>query len=192
MENMETNVNVNEETQIEKSEHSQVEGSKNEATEVEEKMIPQSKVDEIINKKYAKLVKKFEEEKEQTAKQAREAEKLERMTEAERMAEKLSALEKKLEAKEKEEARKSLESATLKELSTRGIDADFLDFVIAEDAETTKQKLDIFTQKYNAMVDAKVDSIVKERLRGEAPKTVTNNGEKTLSAFEAAFKSDKY
>lgn len=187
MENLEQNVNVNEETQIEKDEQLNNEVENNVAAENEEKMIPQSKVEEIINKKYAKMMKKIEEEKEAAATKAREAAKLEKMSENERTLAKIAQLEEKLAQKEAAEARKDLTNATLKELSVRGIDSDFLDFVIAEDAEKTKEKLDIFDKKFNAMVDAKAEAMVKERLRGNAPVTGTSTG-KELSAFEMAFR----
>lgn len=193
MENIETNVNVNEEKTINNENENtnvqanQVDSSKNENTD--EKMIPQSKVNEILNKKFAEWKQKSEAEKEAEKVKAREAEKLAQMSESERMATELANLKEMLEKKEQEEARKGLEAATLKELSVRGIDADFLDFVIAADAEKTKEKLDIFDKKFNAMVDAKVDTIVKDRLRGGNQVTGTTEGNK-LSAFELAFKGN--
>lgn len=193
MENLDTNVNVNEEKTINNENENtnvqanQVDSSKNENTD--EKMIPQSKVNEILNKKFAEWKQKSEAEKEAEKVKAREAEKLAQMSESERMATELANLKEMLEKKEQEEARKGLEAATLKELSVRGIDADFLDFVIAADAEKTKEKLDIFDKKFNAMVDAKVDTIVKDRLRGGNQVTGTTEGNK-LSAFELAFKGN--
>ena len=171
MENIETNVSEVENITNEDSTSNVQDNTNN--TQQDEKMIPQSQLEDIINKKYAQWAKKTEDEKQKAIIEAKEAEKLEKMSASERYEKKLANLEKKLEEKEKAEARKDLTNTTLKELSVRGIDSDFLDFVLGENADDTKQKLDLFETKFNAMVEAKVTSQVQDRLRGNAPKTST-------------------
>lgn len=169
----ENNANVSEDVKAENIDNVQTDTNNEQNTQNEEKMIPQSQLEEIINKKYAQWNKKTEEAKEKAIQEAKEAEKLEKMSASERYEKKLADLEKKLEEKEKAEARKDLTNTTLKELSVRGIDSDFLDFVLADNADDTKAKLDLFESKFNSMVEAKVNAQVQDRLRGNAPKTST-------------------
>ena len=68
-------------------------------------------------------------------------------------------------------------------MATRGIDADFLDFVLGVDADTTKSRLDIFEAKFNSMVDAKVEAIIAERIKGKTP--ITSTKTTTSSEFTA-------
>jgi hypothetical protein len=172
MENIETNVSETVENIVTENSTDNVQDNTNN-TQQEEKLIPQSQLEDIINKKYAQWAKKAEDEKQKAMIEAKEAEKLEKMSASERYEKKLADLEKKLEEKEKAESRKDLTNTTLKELSVRGIDSDFLEFVLGDNADETKEKLDLFENKLNAMVEAKVTSQVQDRLRGNAPKTST-------------------
>lgn len=166
----ENNTNVSEEV---KDNDTKENVSDSNTQENKEKTFTQSELDEIINKRLAKEKKKRDEATEKAAADAREADKLENMSANERYEKKLADLEKKLEEKEKAEARKDLTNTTLKELSVRGIDSDFIEFVLGENAEDTKEKLDLFETKLNKMVEEKVNSQVQDRLRGKAPKTAT-------------------
>jgi hypothetical protein len=140
------------------------------SNEVIEKTFTQEDVDRIINKQFAKWKQKMEEEKNKVA----EAERLEKMSAEERSKNELEKLKKQLEEIKKSEARKDLTNSTLKEMSARGIDADFLEFIIGEDADITKNRLDTFEEKFNLMVNERVDALVAERFKGKTPITSTN------------------
>ena len=102
------------------------------------------------------------------------------MSAEERTKNEIETLRKQLEEVKQAEARKDLTNSTLKEMATRGIDADFLDFVLGVDADTTKSRLDVFEAKFNSMVDAKVEAIIAERIKGKTPITST----KTITSSE--------
>lgn len=176
---MENNQVIDNQTQAEVK--NQVENSNVKAEVKTEKTFTQADIDKIINKQFAKWQKKMEVEKNQAMEEAREAERLEKMSAEERSKNELLTLKKQLEDMQKKEARKDLANSTLKEMSTRGIDADFLDFILAKDADTTKNRLDIFEEKFNSMVNAKVESIVAERFKGKTP--VTSTTQSTTSEF---------
>lgn len=158
--------------QIQTEVNDQVENS-NVKAEVKEKTFTQADLDKIINKQFAKWQQKMEEERNKVAEETRESERLEKMSAEERSKNELEKLKKKLEEMQRNEARKDLTNSTLKEMSTRGIDADFLEFIMGEDADTTKSRLDTFEEKFNSMVNAKVEAIIAERFKGKTPVTST-------------------
>lgn len=165
------------EKQINNTSVEEVQTEANETTEVKaetkEKTFTQADIDKIISKQFSKWQRKMEEEKNKVAEETREAERLEKMSAEERSKNELEKLKKQLQEMQKNEARKDLTNSTLKEMSTRGIDADFLDFIMGEDADTTKNRLDTFEEKFNSMVNAKVEAIIAERFKGKTPVTST-------------------
>ncbi len=166
-------------TQKEDNESSQ----NNEQSQNNEKTFTQSDFDKAFNKAYAKLSSEFEKKLEAEKNKVEEAKKLETMSAEERTKNEIETLRKQLEEVKQAEARKDLTNSTLKEMATRGIDADFLDFVLGVDADTTKSRLDIFEAKFNSMVDAKVEAIIAERIKGKTP--ITSTKTTTSSEFTA-------
>lgn len=160
-----------------------VQDAKPNVDEKQEKTFTQADIDKIIGKQFAKWQKKMEIEKNQAMEEAREAERLEKMSQEERSKNELASLKKQLEEMQKKEARKDLANSTLKEMSTRNIDAEFLDFILAKDADETKSRLDIFEEKFNSMVDAKVEKILNEKLRGKSP--IASTKEAQVAEFTA-------
>lgn len=163
-------------------------GDNNQSSQVSEqnkneKTFTQADFDKAFNKAYAKLSSEFEKKLEAEKSKVEEAKKLETMSAEERSKNELEKLKKQLEEMQKAEARKDLTNSTLKEMATRGIDADFLDFVMGEDADTTKSRLDTFEAKFNSMVDAKVEAIIAERIKGKTP--ITSTKTTTSSEFTA-------
>lgn len=155
----------------------------NEQSQSNEKIFTQADFDKAFNKAYAKLSSEFEKKLEAEKNKVEEAKKLETMSAEERTKNEIEALRKQLEEVKQAEARKDLTNSTLKEMATRGIDADFLDFVLGVDADTTKSRLDIFEAKFNSMVDAKVEAIIAERIKGKTP--ITSTKTTTSSEFTA-------
>lgn len=155
----------------------------NEQLSNNEKTFTQADIDKIIGKQFAKWQSKMEAEKEKAKEEALKAKELEQMSAEDRAKKKMEELQNEVEKMKSERAREALTSSTLKEMSVRGIDADFLDFVIGKDVETTKERLDIFEAKFNSMVDAKVEAIIAERMKGITPITSTKTS--VLSEFTA-------
>lgn len=103
-----------------------------------------------------------------------EYERLAKMSQAERDAEnkkKLDAERAKeretFEAEKRAFALEKLKNQTGKELLSKGLSADFAEFLTAQDAKQTKANLDSFEKFFRA----EIEKAVQVRLRGETPKT---------------------
>lgn len=124
-------------------------------------------VDEILNKKFAEWQKKQE-------KKVSEAERLGKMSEAEKANERIRQLEERLAAADKEKAVAAMSKQARAILADKNINVndDLLANLIADDAETTKANCENFVSLFKAAVD----KAVKEALKGETPKTGTSSG----------------
>lgn len=124
-------------------------------------------VDRIIEKKFAEWQKKQE-------KKVSEAERLSKMTAEEKAAEKLKALEDKIKGYEAAAARTEMAKQARAILSDKGISVgdELLANLIAEDADATKAAVESFVSLFTAAVE----KAVKEKVKGDTPKTGTTSG----------------
>lgn len=94
-----------------------------------------------------------------------EAEKLAKMTAAEKEQFELSKRLAELEKKEQEIAQRELKAETAKTLTDKGLPAEVLELVLADDAEKTIKRVDTF----KSIFDKAVQAAVEERLKGKSP-----------------------
>ena len=157
-------------------------------TKAEQEADVQKRIDEAL----AKAKTRWEKEYQQKADKAKkEAERLSKLSDAERGKEEQEAIEKELEAKEKELNRKELKLEMVKVLSDRKIPVEFMDYLIADDNESTMDRIKTFDKQFKKAVEAAVN----EKLKGKAPKAggtgVGGNGGGSAknSFFEAIYKN---
>lgn len=124
-------------------------------------------VDRIIEKKFAEWEKK-------KAKQVSEAERLSKMSAEEKANERIKQLEERLAAADREKAVAAMTKQARAILADKNINVndDLLTNLIAEDAETTKANCENFISLFTAAVE----KAVKERVKGDTPKTGTSSG----------------
>lgn len=124
-------------------------------------------VDKIIEKKFAEWQKKQE-------KKVSEAERLSKMSAEEKANERIKQLEERLAAADREKAVAAMSKQARAILSDKNINVndDLLANLIAEDAETTKANCENFISLFNAAVE----KAVKEKVKGEPPKTGGSSG----------------
>ena len=121
--------------------------------------VSQDKLQEIIDKTIAKERKKVE-----------EAERLSKLSEKERAEEQAKLDKQEIEELRAKLAMKDLEDDTIKELKEQELDSDFLEFVIADDAEKTLEKI----KRFKPLFDRAVNQAVDERVRGKSPQGTNN------------------
>ncbi|WP_296113108.1 DUF4355 domain-containing protein [uncultured Anaerococcus sp.] len=121
--------------------------------------VSQEKLQEIIDKTIAKERKKAE-----------EAERLSKLSEKERAEEQAKLDKQEIEELRAKLAKKDLEDDTIKELKEQELDSDFLEFVIADDAEKTLEKI----KRFKPLFDRAVNQAVDERVRGKSPQGTNN------------------
>lgn len=103
-----------------------------------------------------------------------EAEKLAKMSEAERFNAELAKQKDAFESERAQFNREKLELQTVKELAAEGLPTEFSSYVLADSAETIKENIKTFKTKWQAGIEKAVD----ERLQGRTPKTANKpNGE---------------
>lgn len=151
-------VNQDQEGQEEAKTYSQEEFDKA-VSEATKGYVSQEKVEEIIAKTIAKERKKAE-----------EAERLSKLSEKERAEEQAKLDKQEIEELKAKLAMKDLEDDTIKELKEQELDSDFLEFVIAEDAEKTLEKI----KRFKPLFDRAVNQAVDERVRGKSPQGTNN------------------
>lgn len=124
-------------------------------------------VDKILDKKFAEWEKK-------KAKQISEAERLGKMTEAEKANERIKQLEKRLEESDRREAVAAMTKEARAILQDKNIHVSdaLLANLIAEDAESTKSAVESFVSLFKSAVE----KAVKDALKGEPPKTGGSSG----------------
>lgn len=124
-------------------------------------------LDRIINQKFAAWQKQQE-------KKVSEAERLSKMTAEEKAAEKLKELEAKLHGYEQAAAKAEMTKQARAMLSDKNIHVDdaLLANLISEDADSTKAAVESFVNLFQAAVE----KAVKEKVKGEPPKTGTSSG----------------
>ena len=196
MENIDNNV-VNEEI---------VETEKTETNEVKEvKTFTQEEVNAILEKRLSREIKKIEAEKQKAMElelkaELEEAEKLAKMSEAERVKAKAEKERVKFEKERKkfeEEMRafnqERMLNTTMTTLSEKNLPVEFASFLRADNAEQIMENIAIFGKHFNEAVE----KAVTERLRGKTPQVSTVNNSfnmnelKNMSAAEINANWDK-
>ena len=196
MENIDNNV-VNKEI---------VETEKAETNEVKEvKTFTQEEVNAILEKRLSREIKKIEAEKQKAMElelkaELEEAEKLAKMSEAERVKAKAEKERIKFEKERKkfeEEMRafnqERMLNTTMTTLSEKNLPVEFASFLRADNAEQIMENIAIFGKHFNEAVE----KAVTERLRGKTPQASTVNNSfnmnelKNMSAAEINANWDK-
>ncbi|MGP1575687.1 DUF4355 domain-containing protein [Selenomonas sp.] len=108
----------------------------------------------------------------------KEKERLSKLSEDERKAAELENSRKELEAKEAELKKKELKLEMVKVLADRKIPVQFMDYLIAEDNESTLSRITAFEKEFKKAVEAGVN----EKLKGKTPPAGASAG----SASEAS------
>lgn len=124
----------------------------------------------------------------------KEKERLSKLSEDERKAAELENSRKELEAKEAELKKKELKLEMIKVLADRKIPVQFMDYLIAEDNESTLSRITAFEKEFKKAVEAGVN----EKLKGKAPTAgasagsaagATGNAGVTNGFFDAIYKN---
>lgn len=145
-------------------------------------------VEEDIDTRIAKAVKAANEKfvKDYTKKQEaakKEQERLSKLSDDERKAAEYEANKKQLEEREKELQRKELKLEMVKVLSDRKLPVEFMDFLVADDNDSTLERIKSFEKQYKKAIE----NAVNERLKGKAPKAGAegspSGGKPSRSAF---------
>lgn len=136
-------------------------------------------LDRIINKKFAELEQKKQ-------KQIDEATKLANMNAAQKAEYERDKLQKELNQLKEQAALAEMSKTARKMLSEEGITIsdELLSMFVNTDAEATKAAVDSYKTLFNEAVEAKV----KERLRGETPKTGTGGAAAPISEIDKKIK----
>ena len=151
----------------------------------------QAKIDAAVAARLAEAKAKWEKEYQKKAAAAqKEKERLSKLSEDERRAAELENSRKELEAKEAELKKKELRLEMVKVLADRKIPVQFMDYLIAEDNESTLSRITAFEKEFKKAVEDGVN----ERLKGKAPaaggmRTGENGAGVTNGFFDAIYKN---
>lgn len=124
----------------------------------------QRKVDAAIAKAQAKLEADF---KKRAELEKKEAERLSKLSDDERAKVELEKAHKELEDQKAKFEREKLKYETAQVLSKRGIPAEFTDYLIDSDNESTLERIKVFEKHFNKAVEDAVNA----RLKGTTPKS---------------------
>ena len=135
----------------------------------DDKTFTQEELDDIIQKRLArervKIEKEYEDEK-------KKQERLKDLSDEDREKEKLKIKQEELEEKENELRIKELEMDAKDILIEKELPLEFLDFILGEDAETTKENIDKFDEKFRLAVSEEV----KKQISSGGMKRSTSKG----------------
>ena len=137
------------------------ENNKENSEGTDEKTFTQNELEEIVKQRLARAEKDKQ-------KAIAEAEKLAKMSADQKREYEFEKLKKENEELKAAQTRNELGKEATKILADSGIIAndEILSFVVKEDAEKTNQSVEAFTNVVNSLVD----NLVKEKLKGNAPK----------------------
>ena len=151
----------------------------------------QAKIDAAVAARLADEKAKWEKEyQKKAAAEKKEAERLSKLSEDERKAAELENSRKELEAKEAELKKKELRLEMVKVLADRKIPVQFMDYLIAEDSESTLSRITTFEKEFKKAVEDGVN----EKLKGKAPaaggtRTGENGAGVSNGFFDAIYKN---
>lgn len=149
----------------------------NDEQEQDNTTFTQSDVDREVSKAVDKALKKREEKHQQELQKAideaiAEKERLSKLSEKERQEEELTKREQKILEKEKEIQLAQLKSDAVADLQEKKLPADFADFLLGNDPESTLENINSFKKAFDEAVNAQV----KLALRQDAPPSGSNGG----------------
>ena len=168
-----TNVNVNEQPTEPNVEQPNVE----QPTEPTVKTFTQEEVDKMIQKRLSRERKDIEAKIE--AERA-EAERLAKMSEAEKQQALFKKQVAEFEATKKAFEQEKLLNETSKQLASKNLPIEFAEMLKAQDAESTFENIKIFEAKFNEAVER----LVNERLKGNTPKAKSDVSGMTKESFD--------
>lgn len=119
---------------------------------------------------------KWEDEQAEIIEQAKsEGERLAKMTKDERAKEEEARRIQAIEERERVLAEKEMRVATQTLLSEEGLPVEFLDFVISETAEVTKEKIGLLRSVFDKAVESRVDERLAQKVprKGTGPVSLT-------------------
>lgn len=145
------------------------------------KTYTQSELDALMDKHAAKALEtakqKWEEEKQA---EISKAEQLAKMSAAERKAEEDKAKQEAMDKREKELNMREYRYEARHQLEDNGLSVDFVDMVMSDDAETTKNNIAALKTQFDKAVEASVT----EKMKGNTPKAgVTAEGNSLKDAL---------
>lgn len=149
-------------------------------TVVAEKIFTQQEVDNLIQKRLDRALKKAQEEKE-------EAEKLAKMSEAEKQKALFEKEKAEFEEERKKYQREKLELEVTKQLSSKNLPVEFGTYLLGENAEDSFNRIKEFEVKWQQALE----KAISERLKGNTPKVATVStkiDDPFLSGFDKAWK----
>ena len=125
-------------------------------------------IQKLINAEVAKAQKQWEADfvKKQEAAQ-KEAERLSKLSEAERAKAEKENLQKELDALKAEVKAKELREETVKDLAKRKLPVEFADYFITDDSESTLKRITDFEKAFKTAVE----NAVNEKLKGKPPES---------------------
>ena len=136
-------------------------------------------IDAKINDALTKAQKNFEEMlKKREAAAKKEAERLSRLSDEERQKAEIENGRKELELREKELQRKELMLEMTKVLAERKIPIQFMDYLIADDSESTLNRITTFEKEYKTAIEIAVN----DKLKGKIPPTTAGNKNQSVNA----------
>lgn len=136
------------------------------------KMI-QSETDKRVTSAIKTAQDKWQQEYEAKLEQTKtEAEKLAKMSEAERLQADFNKQKEAFESEKKQYMKEKLELQTVKELSAIGLPTDFSGLLMADSAEAIKANIETFKLQW----EQAIEKAVNEKLQGTTPKTATQTG----------------
>ena len=139
-----------------------VESTEEQTVETKPEIDIESKIVETVNK----ALKGFEDMlKKREAAARKEAERLSKLSDEERQKAEIENGRKELEIKEKELQRKELMLEMTKVLAERKIPVQFMEYLIADDNESTLDRIKTFEREYKSAIE----TAVTEKLKGKAP-----------------------
>ena len=143
-----------------------------EKTETEDKTFKQDDVNKIVTDRLARERAKWEKEYNQKLEsEKKEAERLAKMTAAEKEKAIFEKQKVDLAKKEKEIALKEMKFEAVKILSDKGLPVDFVDMLATNDADKTKENIDSFDKAFKSALSKAVDERIKAS--STSPKTGT-------------------
>ncbi len=133
----------------------------------EKKTYTQEEVNELLQREADRRVSQaLQKQEKKNAEKVREAEKLARMNEQEKYQYELEQREKAIVEKEKALALAENKNEAGKILADKGLSLSLVDFIVAEDAETMKQNIELLDKAFKQSVKAEVE----KRLSSSSPK----------------------
>lgn len=145
-------------------------------TQTEDKTFNQDDVNDIVAKRLAREKVKFEEEykaKLETEKQ--EAEKLAKLSEAERQKAILDKQQQEFETERAEFQREKIELEVTKQMASKNLPIEFAPLLVTEDADSSFENIKSFEKNWQEALE----KAVNEKLKGNTPKAGGSNAEQT-------------